>query len=303
MRLTTLAVAMSLVAVLTAACSSGQGSPSTDRDTVTVPGDSADSGGSLAPQAQALLEQARAANSGRYAFAIDHGAQVVGTSDGRSFAVVWFPPGAGDEKPPVIATIHGHDSWAFDEFFLWQPYAAERGYGIVALQWWLGEGERYEDYYSPGDVNREVSIVLDHENVEPGTVLFHGFSRGSANSYAVVAYDNSGREGYYLLAVANAGKPGLEFPDNVAIASGILGPPPLAGTHWVTFCGGKDEHPERDGCAGMREAAAWIDHYGGSVLKAIDDPNGDHGGFHRSPANVDAALDIFAGLLSDRGGE
>ena len=34
------------------------------------------------------------------------------------------------------------------------------------------------------------------------------------------------------------------------------------------------------------------------ILKAIEDPTADHGGFHKSAANVNAALDVFAGLLA-----
>lgn len=214
--------------------------------------------------------------------------------------MVWRPDTPSDEAPPFIATIHGHAGWATNEFYLWHSYAKERGYGIVALQWWFGEGERYQDYYAPNEVNRELSIILGGEGARPERVLFHGFSRGSANSYAVVAYDRNGGEGYYGLAIANAGKPGLDFPGNVDIESGTLGPQPLAGTRWVTFCGGKDEHPDRDGCQGMRAAAAWIERYGGTVLKVMEDPEADHGGFHRNPANTNAALDVFAELLKGR---
>lgn len=296
---------------LLAACNGRDTSPGADRS--ETPGDAQPSTAASAPPSaspsasaspatvfppavQSLLDQAKAAGRNRYLYAIDQGATVVPTSDGRSFAIVWQPDTAGDGVP-FIATIHGHAGWAFNEFFLWHQYARERGYGIVALQWWFGQGERFQDYYSPREVNRELSIILGGVGAEPGKVLFHGFSRGSANSYAVVAYDRAAGQRYYGLAIANAGKPGLDFPGNVDIESGAMGSQPLSGSKWVTFCGGKDEHPERDGCPGMREAATWIKRYGGVVLKAIEDPEADHGGFHHNAVHINAALDVFAGQL------
>src|SRR5262245_37397427 len=69
---------------------------------------------------QTLLAQARAANPQRYQLALDAGAQIVPTPDGRSFALVWLPSGAATTPTrPWIGTLHGHASWAFDEFALW----------------------------------------------------------------------------------------------------------------------------------------------------------------------------------------
>jgi hypothetical protein len=135
--------------------------------------------------------------------------------------------------------------------------------------------------------------VLRRTGAKPGTVMLHGFSRGSANSYAVAAFDRKTGNNYFALCVANAGKPGLDFPPNKDIENGRLGPSPLAGTHWVTYAGGKDPHPERDGIQGMRDAAEWIKAYGGTVDLMIEDPEGGHGGFHHNPENVKKALDAF----------
>jgi len=298
---TTLLAALAGVAVLAlSACSARNQGGEVEGSRMTVPSLAADGGAAAQTTGETLLEQAKAADLARYEFALRAGATIVPTSDGRSFVVSWFPPGTESERPPVIATTHGHGSWAFDEFFLWYPYASARGYGIVALQWWDGDGERFQDYYSPDEVNREIALVLEREGVEPGTVMFHGFSRGAANSYAVVAHDRNSGAGYYLLAVANAGKASSDFPGNVEIERGQFGTQPLAGTNWVTYCGALDANPGRGGCEGMREAATWIARFGGTVAKAIEDLTGDHGGFHKSPANVNAALDVFAALLAGK---
>lgn len=252
-----------------------------------------------APETLTIFQTAMEKDAQRYQFALDHGARFVTAPDARAFYIIWYPPGASAaEPPPMIATIHGHGSYAFDEFFLWQPYAQERGYGIIALQWWFGTGEKMEDYYLPHEVYEVFASAFTAEHIRPGTVLFHGFSRGSANSYGVTAIDNSLGQPYFALTISNAGKPGLDFPINGDIVNGKFGDQPFAGAHWVMVCGMHDPHPDRDGCDGMREARDWVIQYGATVDLLIEDPNGDHGAFHMNPDNVNAALDVFAARLA-----
>lgn len=245
------------------------------------------------PATHPLVEQARKANERRYKYALDEGAKVLPTADGKSFYVLWLPESGKKGPPPILATIHGHGSWAFDEFFLWHRAARERGFGVLAIQWWLGKGERYQDYLSPEEVYAVVEEVFEGLEVKSGTALFHGFSRGSADSYAVAASDTHSGNRYFGLFVANSGKPGLDFPSNVRIENGDFGEKPLTGTHWVTYAGAKDPNPDRDGCEGMRAAAEWVRKQGGVIDLAIEDPEGGHGGFHRNPKNIDKALDCF----------
>jgi hypothetical protein len=242
---------------------------------------------------EALLAQGKAADTQRYEFAIKQGAQIVPTRDGKSFYVVWFPKNfAAAPRRVMIVTLHGHGSWAFDEFFLWHSYAVQRGYAILALQWWFGQGERFQDYYSPYEMYPHIEAVLRENDIARGDALLHGFSRGSANSYVVVALDNA-RNKFFGMAIANAGGVGLDFPSNVDIERGKFGAQPFAGTQWILVCGRNDPNPDRDGCGGMSKARTWLEKYGGTIVLFLEDPNGDHGTFHRNPANVNAALDAF----------
>ncbi|MBI4860859.1 MAG: hypothetical protein HY815_11460 [Candidatus Riflebacteria bacterium] len=213
------------------------------------------SGPAPGPEPSRLLEQARQANPERYRFALARGARIGYTRDGSTFYLLWTPPGRGaDRSPgPVIATLHGHASYAFDELFLWHRQAAARGIGILALQWWKGRGERFQDYLLPREIYRALDDALREAGVRSGQVMLHGFSRGSANSYAVTAIDRQTRNNYFALVVANAGKPGRDFPDNVDLERGRFGPRPLTGTNWVLYCGMHDPNPDRAGCQGMAE--------------------------------------------------
>ncbi len=247
---------------------------------------------------QTLIEKAKESNLRRYEYAVTNGAVIETTSDGKSFYLLWRPYPSVVTKPSFIVTIHGHGSFAFDEFFLWHRHARERGYGILAIQWWLGEGERFQDYFAPEEIYRVIDEVLKKEGVGAGRHLFHGFSRGSANSYAVAALDRNAGSHYFSLFIANAGRPGLDFPPNNDIENGKYGEYPLEGTRWVTYAGALDKHPNRDGVEGMRQARQWIKKYGGEVLLAIEDPEGDHGGFHRREENIGTALTTFAETLN-----
>ena len=111
---------------------------------------------SLPPSAQALLERARQANPTRYQFAIDRGAKISATADGRSFLLSWFPSSTGKNGRTMIVTLHGSSSWAFDEFYLWHEVAARHGHGIIALQWWLANDSAPNDYYGPEEVHQHL---------------------------------------------------------------------------------------------------------------------------------------------------
>lgn len=232
----------------------------------------------LPEAAQALLDRARAANPSRYQFAIDRGVEIVATGDGRSFYLLWLPAGAERSSTPLIATIHGSESWAFDEFFLWYEAAHAAGYGIVALQWWFG-GDAPQSYYDPEALHRELRAALRAHGAGEGTVLLHGFSRGSANIYAVAALDRFSGDRYYGMILANAGGAAADFPPNIRISGGQYGYGVFGGTYWMMFCGGRDPNPERDGCPAMRRAEEWVGRYGGVVDLFIEDREAGHGVF------------------------
>lgn len=242
---------------------------------------------------ESLLAQARAASPERYEYAVRAGARIVPTSDGRSFFVIWPPPGVA-RPTRVIATISGHGSWAFDEFYLWHEAAARRGCAVIALQWWFGTGERRRDYYDPTEMYPLFVEELRNLGVGPRRTLFHGFSRGAANSYAMTYLDRKSGNSFFALSVANAGGYEADFPVHAGeMTDAAAGDSILAGTRWVLFAGGRDPHPERSGIAGMQKTSEWIRRQGGRVELFLRDARAGHGGFHRNPDNMEAALAVF----------
>ena len=241
-----------------------------------------------------LIDLAQRKDGKHVRYALDHGAQVGLTADGKSYYVLWLPEGSDPQNPPpIIATMHGHDGCAFTDFYVWHHIVKERGYGLLAIQWWLGEGEDIHDYLLPNEVYRAIDDVFMKLKIVPGTAMLHGFSRGSANIYAVAAMDRILHKDYFSLFVANSGQANSDYPPIHEIETGRFGDQPFLGSHWVTYAGEKDVNPDRDGVRAMRKTGEWIKKYGGTVDLAIEDPEGNHGGFHLRPQNCEKALDVF----------
>lgn len=235
-----------------------------------------------------LLAQAKAGNATRYQFAIDKNAEIRNTSDNKAFSIWWQP--STTMPAGVIVTLHGHDSFATDEFYLWQPYAQTRGYAILALQWWFGVGETMSDYYLPQQMYPIVAALLKEKGVKAGTVLFHGYSRGSANSYGMAALDTASGNRYFNMVLSNAGAAAADFPPNQQIVAGADGAQPFNGIQWVMYCGELDPDPTINGCPAMTASKDWVIKYGATFKLLIDDPAGNHGGFMTNSTNVNAAL-------------
>lgn len=217
---------------------------------------------------------------------------ILPTSDGKSFLVVWK---ATPEPKRWIVTLHGSHGFATDDLAVWHRQLEKREVGLLCLQWWLGADEERGSYYPPETIYREIDLALQGLKVEPGTALLHGFSRGSANSYAVAALDAGRGKRYFALCVASSGGVGLDYPPTRAILDGAYGDHPLRQTRWITAAGGRDPNPERDGIPAMRRTAAWLKEQGATVLESIEDPDQGHGALQLNPKNARHVLDLFLG--------
>lgn len=248
----------------------------------------------LSGHAAALFNQAKA---GRwFSEAAKLKPQILPSTDGQSFLVVWR---ASKEPKHWIISLHGSHGFATDDLAIWQRHLNGRDVGVLCVQWWLGGGDATSDYYSPLQVYREIDLAAKALGIQPGSVLFHGFSRGSANSYAIAAIDHGHGRKLFNLCVASSGGVGLEYPPTRALMRGEFGPRPLEGTRWITSAGGKDPNPERDGIPGMKNAAAWLRDQGASILLSIEDPTSGHGALVTNPKNAKQVLDAWLGLSKE----
>lgn len=217
--------------------------------------------------------------------------RILPTADGRSFAAVWQ---AVPNPTHWIVSLHGSRGFATDDLAVWHPHLKDRPVGIICLQWWLGENDSTSGYLTPREMYDDLSPLLGQLKVTPGKVMLEGFSRGSANSYALAAID-AGDKGHHWfnLCVAQCGGASPDYPPTRAIDEGLYGREPLRGTRWVTVAGAKDPNPQRDGLEGMRQTARWLEAHGATVLARIEDPSLGHGAMHLSQSNTKRVLDLF----------
>ena len=220
--------------------------------------------------------------------------KILPTSDGQSFIVVW----KATEKSPKhwIVSLHGSEGFATDDLAIWHPHLKDREVGLLCVQWWIETGVDNKSYYAPTQIYREIDTALQKLGIQPGTVIFHGFSRGSANSYAITALDTGKGKHYFSLSVASSGGVGLDYPPTRAILDGAYGDHPLQNTRWITVAGAREENPaaqNRDGIPGMKRTAAWLQEQGANVIEAIEDPDKGHGALMLNAKNARHVLDLF----------
>lgn len=252
------------------------------------------------PGTDALLDRLRGAspmNGRAYDEALAAGVTFTPTSDGDSFVATWRPDGFDPATGGIVVALHGHDGFVALGFDAWEPFLRAHGLAFLGLQWWFGGGETTADYYLPHEIYPLLLEALDAQEIPPGRALFEGFSRGSANSYAVVAMDRASGSPRFALAIANAGGAVLDYPPTAEIVDGRYGASPFAGTRWVLYCGALDPEPEMSGCPAMRRTETWMLGLGASIEVFLEDPTGRHGGFHQNPENAEAALGIYETLL------
>jgi hypothetical protein len=235
------------------------------------------------------------AQAGRwYADAAKLNPAIVPTTDGQSFIVVWKP--AGKEPSRWIVSLHGSRGFATDDLGIWSRSLQGRDMGLIAVQWWIGADDSTRSYYAPNQIYREIDLALQRMGVRPGNVMFHGFSRGSANAYAVAALDAGRGKRYFALSVASSGGVAVDYPPTRAILEGAFGNRPLAGTRWITAAGARDQEPERDGIPAMRRTANWLREQGATVVMSIEDANEGHGALQTNSANARQVLDQFQSM-------
>lgn len=211
--------------------------------------------------------------------------QIIATEDGRSFVSVWQP---NPKTPPKhwLVSIHGSNGNALQELAVWYPTLKDSDVGLITLQWWFGQ----EDYFRPQQIYSAVDNALTQLKLRKAHLIWHGFSRGASNTYAVAALDRSRPEPLFSLYVANAGGYAAGYPPNR-----MIGDNAFLGSEWVLSCGEKDPNPNRDGCPKMKETGEFIKNSGGKVLRIIEDPNFGHGSLNANPENALELVNMIEG--------
>ncbi len=252
--------------------------------------------GQLPPVAQALYDSAFAQNPMRGQYAINNGAIAMSTADGNSFYLKWFPLGGTPNSHPLLVTLHGTAGNAFDEFYLWHQYLAAKGVGIIAMQWYKGYSVPHpNEYFDNIKLYEYIDTALTRIQYPSNKAFFHGFSRGSAISYAIAFRDVQPPKGknYFCTIMSNSGRPN---PDSTylysQINSGMYGHTFYNGKKWGMYCGGLDPGIETR-CQAMDSAKVWVEANNGVVGLFISDDTLGHGGLQQTPTYIDSVLNYY----------
>ncbi|MBN1672259.1 MAG: exo-alpha-sialidase [Kiritimatiellae bacterium] len=222
-----------------------------------------------------------------------------------TFYVVWFPPDFTTRAfRPLVVTLHGSEGTVVEEFNRVHEQCAKRGWGLLALQWWLGDDTYLEAETVYGILHTAIEEAYAAQKVERGHVLFHGFERASVESYGYMLIDQSvsGKK-HFMVCICNAGGVPPQGQGNrfvQALRDGKLDRHCLAGKLFIMYGGAKD--PDRDlyGITGMTRAQRLVEEHGGQVMLFFKDALYGRNGFVRNPEYLPKALDFFAELLENR---
>lgn len=248
----------------------------------------------LPPVAQALYNEMYNADVSRGQYAVNNGAQFSASADGNTFYLSWFPPATTASLTPLVVSLHGSDGNVFNEFYLWHQRLATKGVGIIAVQWWRGASSTPpDDYFDDQTIYTYIDTALSRISYPFNKAMYHGFSRGSARSYAIAFYDRPGvGKNYFCTFLSNSGKPDSLYPLYSQINSGSYGHNLFPGKKWAMFCGTTDVSAQ-SACWAMNNSKNWVTANGGNVGLYIEGVGLGHGGFHQTPAFIDSALNYY----------
>lgn len=250
----------------------------------------------LSPTAQNLYTTMFNSDPFRGNYAITNGATFHNSTDSSSFYLQWFPNGSTQaDTLPMIVTCHGSEGKVFDEFYLWHSYAVANNCGIIAIQWFNPDSTVWgsDPYLKDTAIYNTIETALSSISYPSNKALFHGFSRGSARSYAINLYDHLSSNNYFCTTISNSGSAEPVYPLYQDLDLGLYGVNPFLGRRWALYCGELDPNPTLSGCIGMSNTKNWLIAKGAIVDVYIQDPTGNHGGFHMNSSNVDSIMTYY----------
>jgi len=179
----------------------------------------------------------------------------------------------------VIVSLHGTGGcaeWMLNHWY--QTSWPAHSWVLVALQYYDPRTNEYDDdeiiYQNLGAVLDELQA---HCPIAGSDVFYHGFSRGSAQSFPVAIRDRAGRQAFAAF-IADSGCAGLDHPTLRNAPADALD-----GARFWMWCGENDistVDPGRMTCEVMEEdMRPYVESHGGQVDALIREEGAGHGMF------------------------
>lgn len=235
----------------------------------------------LSAAAQLIYDSAQANNPGSVSYALSNQVQVLSTPDSASFYLQWFPAGAVPAETPLVVSLHGSKGNAFNEFKSWHPAAQSHQCGIIAIQYnkYTNVFDFINGYFNDSTIYKYIDDALKKISYPSNKALLHGFSLGSARTYAVIYNDIQSGNNYFCTTISNAGPIALNYP---LYATLNTIPNVFQGKHWNLFCGPPEEPYTGGACEQLDFTQTWLQSKGAVVDIYLQDSVLGHNGFQQT---------------------
>jgi hypothetical protein len=248
----------------------------------------------LSPIAQAIYDSCIANTPANVTYALSNGAQIISTPDQNSFYLQWFPAGAIPSQTPLVVTLHGSKGNAFNEFKSWHSAAQSHHCGVIAIQYnkYTNILDYANGYFHDDTIYSYIDSALTRIAYASQRALLHGFSLGSARTYAVIYNDMQSGKNYFCTTISNAGKIDLTYPLYAQLDTKTN---VFAGKHWNLFCGPPEPPIIGGACDGLDFTQTWLKSKGAIVDIYIQDSLLGHNGFQQAASEhyKDTMLNIY----------
>lgn len=227
------------------------------------------------------------------------------SKDGKTYFTYGAPEGQNNKEiKRIIISLPGHSTTSDKGYEAWKDHISSLNggtYAIAEFNWWDGEANETANYYNPTDGTTQIRAFLDEHNyTQNDIIVLHGFSRGSANTYAFIANDQKMGNPYFDAVISNSGKYEANFPvfSNGSQPKSDDYTKYYTGIPWILVCGGKDPNIGQSDCTSMEQTKAFLMQHKANVLALLEDPNEAHGAFHMSSLNLPKqAIDLIETAL------
>ena len=211
------------------------------------------------------------------------GGGVFPVGDDRYYLVLFPDDWETVTNRKIIISLHGTGGcaeWMLNHWY--QTSSPAHSWVLVALQYYDRETKQYD-----GDevIYQNLQTILDdlhtHCPIAGSDVFYHGFSRGSAQSFPVAIRDRAGRQAFSAF-IADSGCAGLDYPTLRNAPDDAL-----TGAHFWMWCGENDVSsvdPNRMTCGVMQtDMLPYVQNHGGVVDALIQEKGAAHGMFSGCP--------------------
>lgn len=209
----------------------------------------------------------------------------VTSADGKTYFVYGAPAGQNNKRPKrIIVSLPGHSTTADTGYEAWKNHVVGGQYALAEFNWWDGKADEVPNYYSPTKGVEQIQAFLKSQGYTTAdTIVLHGFSRGSANTYGFVVNDKRSANPIFDAVISNSG----QYEPNFPVIDNGSNPTPDQLTQyyrnmpWILVCGGKDTD-SKTSCDAMAKTKSFLEIHQAKVLATLTDPNQGHGVFHKS---------------------